>query len=704
MRIHLTPGVYSQAADASAAGVAPMRTDVAGFVGIAQRGPLHLAVPVESYRQFVVWFGDAFDNGYLAYCARGFFENGGRRLWAVRVASPAASAASRTLADALGPAWRVQASSPGVWGHGLEIRVVEVRHHRVHATLNALDPCRLDGGPWAGFARWDMVELVRGAERVRAVVADVATEPLAVAAAAGRNPATWLRLTATPIPALAAGVPELRVETIAYNLEIFEGGRLLDVVTDLSLVPQNLRYGPRVLKMPWSSNRTDELLGGPPRVAEADLAVDHFRVARNRTSAPPPPVVVQELRDAAQRDALNPLLAVAGAAASPRQHLNGGADGLAALTAFDFIGKAAGLDSSLNGATEAALTARRGLAALAINDDVGLIAVPCIHIRPDPTPTYLTEVCVPDRCLPQPQGLQARPPQRLGDSPPLFSAADIAAVQVAQVQQCEQRRDRFALLDAPAHTCTRLSFAVTELRDWRNRFDTAFAAMHAPWLKVVDPRRGTSSGRTRQLTNDTTRAIPPCGHVAGHIASTDLRQGVHHAPANVPLAWVQDLTLAIDDERHGLLNALGVNVIRAVDGRGLRVLGARTLSSDNDWRFINVRRLMSMIERAIDISLQWAVFEPNDWRTRMKICLVVGGYLRALWNQGALAGAVIEQAFFVRCDDGNNTANVRDAGRLVLDIGVAPVSPFEFVVLRIGRDSNGFALTEQGSAFSQHAA
>ena len=704
MRVHQTPGVYSQAADASAAGVAPLRTDVAGFVGIAQRGPLNVAVPVESYRQFVAWFGDAFDNGYLAYCARGFFENGGRRLWAVRVASLAASPATWTLDDAMGPAWRIQASSPGVWGHGLEIRVVEVRRHRVHAAIDALDPTRLNGGSWAGFARWDMVELVRGAERVRAVVAEVVNETLAEAAAAGRTPATWLRLTAAPSPALAAGAPELRVETIAYNLEIFEGGRLLDVVADLSLVPQHLRYGPRVLKMPWANNSTDELLGAPPRVAEADLAVEHFRVARNRASAPPPPVVIQELRHAAQRDALNPLLAVAGAAASPRQRLKGGTDGLSALTTFDFIGQAAGLDSSLHGTSEAGLSARRGLAALAINDDVGLIAVPCIHIRPDPTQTYLPEVCVPDPCLPRHLGQQVPPPHRLGDAPPLFSASDIAAVQAAMVQQCEQRRDRFALLDAPLHTCSRLSFAVNELRDWRSRFDTAFAAMHAPWLKVVDPRRGTSSGGTRQPTNDTTRAIPPCGHVAGLIAATDLRRGVHHAPANVPLAWVQDLTLAIDDERHGLLNAMGVNVIRAVDGRGLRVLGARTLSSASDWRFINVRRLMSVIERAIDISLQWAVFEPNDWRTRMKICLVVGGYLRALWNQGALAGAVIEQAFFVRCDDSNNTASVRDAGRLVLDIGVAPVSPFEFVVLRIGRDSNGFALTEQDSVSSLHAA
>ena len=698
MRVYETPGVHWQGPDASAAGVAPLRTDVAGFVGIAQRGPLNVAVPVESYRQFVAWFGDAFENGYLAYCAQGFFENGGRRLWAVRVASDAASAASLVLHDALGPAWRVSASSPGVWGQQLEIRMIEVRRQRVHATLDALDPTRLNGGPWAGFAPWDLVELVRGPERVRAVVAQVATETLAQSAATGRSPATWLRLANPPTPILAAEAPELRIERISYNLEIHEAGRLLGVMTDLSLIPQNERYGPRVMKQPWASNNTNELLGAPPRVALADLAVDHFRVARNRSTAPAPPIVIQELRSAAQRDSLLPLLGVAGAASSARQRLTGGADGLAALTAFDFIG--APISNNEGHTSDAALAARRGLAVLAINDDVSLIAVPCIHIRPAPLASYLPDPCTPDKCLPVVGTFNAPPPKAVGDTPPLFSATDIAAVQAAQVQQCETRRDRFALLDAPAHTCTQLSFSLTELREWRQQFDSAFGALHAPWLKVVDPRRGAA----RSSRSDTTRAIPPCGHVAGLIAATDLRQGVHHAPANQPLAWVQDLSLAIDEERHGLLNTLGVNAIRALPGRGLRVMGARTLASSSDWRFINVRRLMSMIERAIDISLQWAVFEPNDWRTRMKVTLVVGGFLRSLWNQGALAGALIEQAFFVRCDDSNNPQSLRDAGQLLLDVGVAPVNPFEFVVLRIGRDHNGFALATPGASSSQQAA
>jgi phage tail sheath protein FI len=169
---------------------------------------------------------------------------------------------------------------------------------------------------------------------------------------------------------------------------------------------------------------------------------------------------------------------------------------------------------------------------------------------------------------------------------------------------------------------------------------------------------------------------------------------VHVAPANVPLQWIQSLSMTIDDERHGLLNSLGINVLRADAGRGLRLLGARTVSADTDWRFTNVRRLMCMIEKAIDVSIQWAVFEPNDWRTRAKLGLVIGSFLQALYERGAMVGATPEQAFFVRCDDGNNPPSVRDRGELRIDVGVAPTSPFEFIVLRVGRDANGFAVHE----------
>ena len=165
------------------------------------------------------------------------------------------------------------------------------------------------------------------------------------------------------------------------------------------------------------------------------------------------------------------------------------------------------------------------------------------------------------------------------------------------------------------------------------------------------------------------------------------------AAANAPLQSIQALTLDFDDALHGLLNSSGINALRAQPGRGLRVLGGRTVSSDFDWRYLSVRRLISMIGKAIDVSLQWAVFEPNDWVTRAKLTLVIQSFLLELWSRGAMVGAVPDQGFWVRCDETNNPSYLRDLGRLQVDVGIAPTTPFEFIVLRIGRDANGFAMT-----------
>jgi phage tail sheath protein FI len=181
----------------------------------------------------------------------------------------------------------------------------------------------------------------------------------------------------------------------------------------------------------------------------------------------------------------------------------------------------------------------------------------------------------------------------------------------------------------------------------------------------------------------------------GQYASADLSVGVHKAPANDPLSWIQDVTVGLDDELHGLLNHAGVNVVRPLPGRGIRILGARTVSSDPDWRYVNVRRLLLMIEKAIELSIQWAAFEPNDEITRNKIRLSILSFLIALWQRGAFSGNNVEEALFVKCDEENNPPNERDNGRMWVDIGVAPAKPFEFIVVRVGRIDNAFEIVSQ---------
>jgi uncharacterized protein len=139
---------------------------------------------------------------------------------------------------------------------------------------------------------------------------------------------------------------------------------------------------------------------------------------------------------------------------------------------------------------------------------------------------------------------------------------------------------------------------------------------------------------------------------------------------------------------------LGVNVLTAEPGRGLRVVGARTLSSDPDWRFVNVRRVVMMVMKAIDVATQWAVFEPNDDTTRMRITQSISELLDALWRRGAFVGAVPAAAFQVVCDETNNPPEQRANGQLLAEVRIAPSSPFEFVVLRVGRKENAFDIEE----------
>lgn len=676
MRIYETPGVYFERADASGGGVAPLRTDIAGFVGIARSGPPGIAVPVESYRQFAAWYGGAIDNGYLAYCARGFFENGGRRMWVVRVASDAASTAGQTLDDSAGPAWRIEAASPGVYGNDLAVRVTEVRRAQTRATADAVDAACVYADVLAGFDRHALVEV------------RTASSPAQRARIDGLDPSRRALKLDRPLTGAAPG-ERVTVETIAYSCEVFDTGRRVALFEDLSLVPQHRRYGPMMLRLPWEvpDLRRPEVV--PEASATFRAAAQFFRVARNRAAVAPPPIVIRELRDAPARELLRPLVNAGGAEPAAPRRLTGGADGLAALSVREFIGEVA----AANAGDGEWADGYRGLAVLDAVEEVALLAVPDIHIQPRPVPDHAPPPdCVVDACLPAPPlGAPVFAPA-VGDLPPRFAADAIARVQMAMVEQCERRRDRIAVLDPPFDAVTRLTFAVSALREWRQRFDSAFATLYAPWLAVVDPLRALPGRRLAGAA--LTRAIPPSGHIAGVFAATDLTRGVHAAPANVPLNWAQDATLPLDDVRHGMLNALGINAIRVQPGRGLRVLGARTLASDTDWRFVNVRRLVSMIAKAVDLSIQWAVFEPNDWRTRAKIALVVGSFLQEWWQRGAFIGAIPQEAYFVRCDESNNPAEARSRGELLLEVGVAPTVPFEFIVLRIGRDANGFAIRE----------
>jgi hypothetical protein len=279
---------------------------------------------------------------------------------------------------------------------------------------------------------------------------------------------------------------------------------------------------------------------------------------------------------------------------------------------------------------------RTGLSALAANEEIALLAIP------DAMRFYDRE--------PGPAGeLKA---QRLQDT---------------LISICENQKDRFAILDIPQ------SKDIEWVRRWRRRTDSSYCAYYWPWLRVQGP-------------DDKERITPPSGHLAGCYARTDL-EGVHHAPANLEIEAALDVSLRVTEDHLGLLNSDAVNTFRLQ--RGVRPWGARTASSDPEWRFIPVRRLFIMLRRSLEAGFAWAAFEPNTTRTWDIVRGRVTAFLSDLHVKGMFVGGNPEQAFFVKCDAENNPPEQVDSGLLICDVGVAPVSPAEFIMISLVQTMSG---------------
>ena len=255
----------------------------------------------------------------------------------------------------------------------------------------------------------------------------------------------------------------------------------------------------------------------------------------------------------------------------------------------------------------------------------------------------------------------------------------LKAVQLAMIAHCELMSDRVAILDAPP------GLKPQKLKDWRQNtagYDSKYATLYWPWLKVMDPRTGKPI------------MVPPSGHIAGIWARNDDTRGVHKAPANEVVRGVIELESNLTRGEHDQLNPIGINCVRSFPGQGIRVWGARTLSSDPEWRYLNVRRLFNYVEKSILGGTNWVVFEPNDQYLWSSVRRTINAFLRRVWRSGALFGQTAEQAYYIKVDEENNPPENRDAGILTIDVGIAPVKPAEFVVFRLSQFSEGAALEE----------
>lgn len=244
------------------------------------------------------------------------------------------------------------------------------------------------------------------------------------------------------------------------------------------------------------------------------------------------------------------------------------------------------------------------------------------------------------------------------------------AVQEALLELCERRGDRFAILDPPVGASPQ---EVLDLQgELAARLPAATrAALYYPWLEVADPAAGEG-----------TVTVPPSGHLAGLYARVDRERGVWEAPANEEVRGVVALERRLSDGEIEALAPAGVNPLREFGDRGVRVWGARTLSSANAWKYVNVRRYLTYLEQSLGRGTEWAVFEPNDERLWHHLESVAGSFLMQEWLRGALQGTKPEEAFFVRCDQTTMTREDIAGGLVICQVGVAPLRPAEFVTFR----------------------
>lgn len=248
----------------------------------------------------------------------------------------------------------------------------------------------------------------------------------------------------------------------------------------------------------------------------------------------------------------------------------------------------------------------------------------------------------------------------------------IFAVQKEMDAQCQRLKYRFAILDTPP------GLNAQQVKAWRNDLgiDSSYAAIYYPWLEVADLSGG----------NGRTKFVPPSGVMAGVYNRVDGSRGVHKAPANeVPLGVI-DLQYRLTQGEQDTLNPNGINCLRPFPGgRGIKIWGARTLSTEGAWRYINVRRLFITVAASLDAGLQWVVFEPNDRALWARVRRDINAFLSTFWLNGALFGSSKSEAFYVKCDDELNPPAIRDLGQLIIEVGMCPVKPAEFVILRLSQ-------------------
>lgn len=580
MAEYLSPGVYVEEYDSGATPMQGVSTSTAGFVGLAERGPVigqpQLVTSFSDYkRMYGGYLSDAAygANRFLPYAVEQFFANGGARAYIMRSVPADAKAGSVTTG-----VLKITAANPGAWAEDMRVTIAPASKAKTQVLSATGADLTLKNAD--GFNPGDVVELFDGKTTAHATIKSVLDRIVTLDA---------------PCP---LDVADAKVGTTKYikTCEITLTARLGESVETY----ENLSLKPDALNNVCVKTAKSDLISVEVVPAKAAPAPTKEKDKDGKDIPAPAPKAVS----------IVPFAQCGGGSEELVLTLQGGSNGSVLTVGADaFLGKDDGPGR------------RTGLQAFQENGNVSIMAIP--------------GVTAPE-------------------------------VQAALIAFCENKKSCFAILDIPMELKK-----TNDVANFRDMYDSTYAAMYHPWLEMYD------AGAKRAAY------FPPSGAMAGIYARTDIERGVHKAPANEVVRGCTGLSCAYNEGEQDILNPMGVNLIRAFTGRGIRVWGARTISSNGLWKYLNVRRLFIYVEESIKANTNWVVFEPNSATLWSRVTRTIEAFLATCWRDGALAGSTPSEAFFVECGPTTMTQDDIDNGRLICQIGIAPVKPAEFVIFRI---------------------
>ena len=659
MAEYLAPGVYVEEIEAGPKPIEGVSTSTTGMVGMTARGPADgLPKLVTSFAEYRRRFGGYLDDAaldgyqYLPYAVRGFFENGGKRVYIKRVLDTGTADTAGTAAAASPPVGGIVTRlAQNATATATTIRLISLRGIENASTID-LSQTKNGTTTTESVTVASYTPGTKTVTLTAALANDFEAKYTSVTITSIADPGTPLELEAADPGAWGNGI----------NVQVFHtsaaSAAVQAIVTNVV------------------ANDTVQLSTGSGFYAGA---IVEFDLGQSKVYAQVTAVNGRSITVATPFGATTDLDPDAGTTTT-----------MARTCEFRLVVSYDGVTEDYDGLSLNDTTSR--YYQTVINNVSTLVRVPSTVVADTTTEDPFTQPSAADGLtLALAGGLDGSAPsdadyvgvdngpgQRTGiaaladiDEVSLVAAPGMVSqtIQNALIAHCELLLDRFAVLD-PDYASNN---ALENIQDQRNLYDTKYAALYFPNIKAFDPLTGGEI------------VLPPSGHVLGLYAKTDIERGVHKAPANVVVGSITGLDLTINKGEQDILNPRNINVIRdfRASGRGYRVWGARCLTSDSQWKYVPVRRLFIFVEESLDEGLQWVVFEPNAEPLWARVRQSISNFLVRVWRDGALMGTTPEEAYFVRCDRTTMTQDDIDNGRLIILVGIAPVKPAEFVIVRI---------------------